>query len=58
MGFSVVAAATEYDDNSEDYNPGTVVVKDVTKAVVVHYVSSEVELSLGSLLFYARIRNW
>ena len=26
---SVVAAAAEYDDNSEDDNPGAVVVKDV-----------------------------
>ncbi len=33
----VVAAATEYYDDSEDYNPSTVIiVEDMAKAVVIH----------------------
>lgn len=33
---SVVAAATEYYDDSEDYNPSAVIVEDMAKAVVIH----------------------
>ena len=34
----VIAAATEYNHNRKDYDPGAVVVKDVAKTVVIHYV--------------------
>ena len=35
----MVAAATEYNNYRKDYDPGTVVIiKDMAKAVVVHYV--------------------
>ena len=33
-----VAAATENNDDGKDDDPGTVIVKDVTQAVVIHYV--------------------
>jgi len=36
----LVAAAAEYHDQGKDDNPGAVVVKDMTKAVVVHSVIS------------------
>lgn len=34
----MVAAATENDDYSENYNPGAVIVKEIAKAVVIHYM--------------------
>ena len=36
-----MAAATENDDNGNDYNPGAVVVKEIAKAVVIHICSSD-----------------
>ena len=32
----VVAAATEYDDDSEYDDPGAVVIKEIANAVVIH----------------------
>ena len=31
-----MAAATENDDDSDDYDPGAVIVKEIAKAVVIH----------------------
>ena len=36
----VVAAATENNDYSKDYDPGAVIVKEIAKAVVIHKVCS------------------
>ena len=41
----VVAAATENDDDGEDYNPGAVVVKEIAKAVVIHICSSKDDMA-------------
>ena len=38
--FGLVAAAAEYHDQGKDDDPGAVVVKDMTKAIVVHSVIS------------------
>ena len=35
-GLSAVAAATENDNDCKDYNPSTVVVKEMAKAIVIH----------------------
>ena len=36
---SVIAAAAKYYNDSKNYDPCAVVVKDVAQAVVIHYVS-------------------
>ena len=36
FGISAVAAATENDNDSKDNYPGTVVVEEMAKAIVVH----------------------
>ena len=48
----VIAAATEYNHNRKDYDPGAVVVKDVAKTVVIHYVilQSRFERWLNTIL--------
>ena len=33
---SVMAAATEYNDDGEDHNPGAVIVKNTAEAIAVH----------------------
>ena len=37
-----IAAATENEDYSKNYNPGAVIVKEMAEAVVVHICSSKV----------------
>ena len=37
---SVVAAATEYDYNSKDDDPGAVIIEKMAEAVVIHICSS------------------
>ena len=62
--YSVVAAATEYYNDSEDYNPCAVIVEDVAEAVVVHKVLQDVScgaficrtiLSYAGRLFFANL---
>ena len=36
LKISVIAAATEYNHNSQDNDPGAVIVKEMAQAVVVH----------------------
>ena len=46
-----MAAATENYYNSQNDDPGVVIVEDMTKAVVIHYVSSKMVYGRSSCFF-------
>ena len=50
--FSVVAAATENYDDSENDNPGAVIVEKMAKAVVIHSMFLRRMLAMLSRLVY------
>ena len=56
----VVAATAENYDNSENYDPGTVIVKEMAQAVVIHKLCSSEMCSRflsRSLTYYAVEKN-
>ena len=58
---SVVAAATKYEDDSEDNDPGAVIIEKMAKTVVVHsmFLRRMIAMLHRSFIYYAvgRIRD-
>ena len=52
---SVIAAATEDDDDGENYDPGAVIVEEIAKAVVIHsmFLRSMFAIFHRSFTYYA-----
>ena len=54
---SVVAAATKYNDDSEDNDPGAVIIEKMAKTVVVHsmFLRRMIAMLHRSFICYAKV---